>query len=234
MSLSDALRSPCLIDTSLLTNFLYSGNALLLQQLLGQPVQITPVILDPAEIEFIQSTDSTCASEVLRPLFASAEKQGRYKNVRTHIMSFAHAAEDMWVGVELSEAEYGLARTFREKSIWDQCPSPGRKRKKGLGAGEAEVVAVAISRRWTALLDDQAAVDLMRCLAPELPVVRTCALLIEAVNRNLIDCSSAEHLFNKQICQDLLFNCKDSSTGKVLRLRCNPPRCDWEEPSPGE
>ncbi|MBS1992368.1 MAG: hypothetical protein JSS83_17715 [Cyanobacteria bacterium SZAS LIN-3] len=206
----------------------------MLKQLLGQPVQITPVILDPTEIEFIQETNSTCASEVLRPLFASAEKQGRYQNVRTQIMSFARAAEDMWVGVELSEAEYSLASTFREKTIWDQCPSTGRRRKKGLGAGEAEVLAVAISRRWTALLDDQAAVELMHCLAPNLPVVRTCALLTEAVNRNLIDCGSAEILFNKQICEELLFNCKNSATGKVLRLRCNPPRCVWEDPVQGE
>ena len=228
MDIVDALRQPCLVDTSLLTNFLFSGNALLLNQLIGQPMQITPAILDAAEVELIDSDTATCASEVLRPLFASEEKQERYKKTRTHIMSFARSGGTMWTGVDLSAEEYGLALSFRDKVIWDKCPSGSRKRKKGLGAGEAEVIAVAISRKWTVLLDDQAAVDLLRCLAPDLPVLRTCALLVEAVQRKLIDCRSAEILFNDQICNELLFNCKDPGSGKLLRFRCDPPRCQWE------
>ncbi len=228
MEIVDALRRPCLVDTSLLTNFLYSGNALLLNQLIGQPMQITPAILDAAEVNLIDSDTTTCASEVLRPLFASEEKQERYKKTRTHIMSFARAGGTMWTGVDLSKDEYALAFSFREKAIWDKCPLVRKKRKKGLGAGEAEVLAVAISRKWTVLLDDQAAVDLLRCLAPDLPVLRTCALLVEAVQRKLIDCVSAENLFNDQICGELLFNCKDPESGKFLRFRCDPPRGQWE------
>lgn len=228
MDIIDALRQPCLVDTSLLTNFLFSGNALLLNQLLGQPMQITPAILDPAEVELIDSHTEACASEALHPLFASEEKQERYKNIKTHIMSFAKASGTMWNGVDLSPDEYALALSFRDKAIWNKCPSGTRKRKKGLGAGEAEVLAVAISRKWTVLLDDQAAVDLLRCLAPDLPVLRTCALLVESVHRKLIVCKSAEHLFNEQICNELLFNCKDPDSGKFLRFRCDPPRCQWE------
>lgn len=185
-------------------------------------------ILDSAEVDLIDSETTTCASEVLRPLFASEEKQERYKKARTHIMSFARAGGAMWTGVDLSAEEYGLALSFRDKVIWEQCPPGTRKRKKGLGAGEAEVLAVAISRKWTVLLDDQAAVDLLRCLAPALPALRTCALLVEAVQRKLIDCRSAESLFNDQICNELLFNCKDPDSGKSLRFRCDPPRCQWE------
>lgn len=228
MDIVDALRKPCLVDTSLLTNFLYSGNSLLLHQLIGQPMQITPAILDAAEVDLIDSESAACASEVLRPLFASEEKQERYKGTRTHIMSFARAKGTMWNGVELSTEEYALALSFRQKAIWDKCRPGTRKRKKGLGAGEAEVLAVAISRKWTVLLEDQAAVDLLRCLAPALPALRTCALLVEAVQRKLIDCRSAERLFNDQICNELLFNCKDSDSGKFLRFRCDPPRCQWE------
>lgn len=228
MDIVDALRQPCLVDTSLLTNFLYSGNALLLNQLIGQPMQITPAILDIAEVDLIDSETATCASEVLRPLFASEEKQERYKKVRTHIMSFARAGETLWNGVALTKEEYALALSFRDKAIWDKCPAGNRKRKKGLGAGEAEVLAVAISRKWTILLDDQAAVDLLRCLAPDLTVLRTCALLVKAVERKLIDCRSAENLFNEQICGELLFNCKDPESGKYLKFRCDPPRCQWE------
>jgi len=211
-----------------LTNFLYSGNALLLQQLLGQPVRITPAVLDPAEIQFIDSATSGCSSEVLRPLFVSREKQERYANVKVHIMSFARADAKLWTSIELSQSEYTLALSFRDKAIWDTCPSGTRKRKKALGPGEAEVLAVAISRGWTALLDDQAAVDLLRSLAPDHPVLRTCALLVEAVRRHLIDCQIAEHLFNEQICKGLLFHCRDPNTGQLLRLRCDPPRCQWE------
>ncbi len=56
MDIVDALRQPCLVDTSLLTNFLFSGNALLLNQLIGQPMQITPAILDAAEVDLIDPT----------------------------------------------------------------------------------------------------------------------------------------------------------------------------------
>ena len=234
LPLSDALQRPCVIDMSLLTNFLYSGNALLLRQVLSQPPHITPVILDPAEIQFIDSSSSSCSSEVLRPLFAAEDKQERYSNVRTQIMDLARAEGNMWLGVELTEHEYALARTYLDKSIWDKCPTSARRRKKGLGVGEAEVVAVAISRGWTALLDDQAAVDLMRCLAPDVPVVRTCALLVESVGKGLIECPAAEELFNEQICNDLLFHCRDALTGRVLRFRCNPPRCNWEQKQPGD
>lgn len=231
LSLSDALQRPCVIDMSLLTNFLYSGNALLLRQVLSQPPHITPVILDPAEIQFIDSGTNSCSSEVLRPLFAAEDKQERYSNVRAQIMSFARAEGDMWLGAQLTGHEYALARTCLDKSIWDKCPTSARRRRKGLGAGEAEVVAVAISRGWTALLDDQAAVDLIRCLAPDVPVIRTCALIVHAVGQGLIDCPTAEKLFNQQICNDLLFHCRDPVTGRVLRFRCNPPRCDWEDQS---
>jgi predicted nucleic acid-binding protein len=79
-----------------------------------------------------------------------------------------------------------LASEFRSKSIWERirhsCPEltrAGRKRLE-LGAGEAEVVAVAVKRRWTLLLNDQAAVNLVRCLYPEVPILPTCELLYYA------------------------------------------------------
>ncbi|MFN8658899.1 MAG: hypothetical protein U0105_21360 [Candidatus Obscuribacterales bacterium] len=227
MSIAAALLRPCLVDTSLLTNFLYSGHISLLRELVGQPLCITPSILDPSEIPFVSAGSITFTSEVFRPLSATKEKQERYKDILPHISSFARQEGALWTKVDLSSSELALALSFRDRAIWDSCPAGTRKRKRGLGAGEAEVVAVTVSRKWTALLDDQAAVDLLRGLWREAPILRTCALIVHAVISGLIDCKSAERLFNENICKDLLFNCINPDTGNTLRLKCDPPRCEW-------
>jgi hypothetical protein len=221
-------QKPCIADTSLLTNFLYSGMASLLKQLIGNPIHISPVVLDPAEVEYIELPESEPSSEILRPLFVDASRERRYQNVRNHILSFARAHGDLWIGVDLTDDEMVLAQSYRERSVWQGCPAATRRRKKGLGAGESEVLAVAITRGWTPLIDDQAAVDLLTALAPELKALRTCRLLVHSVDRSLIDCPSAERLFNECICGELHFNCRNATTGQYLRFRCNPARCDWE------
>ena len=53
MHISEALTKPCVIDKSLLSNFLYSGNALLLRQLINSSLYITPVVLDPGRFHVV-------------------------------------------------------------------------------------------------------------------------------------------------------------------------------------
>ena len=226
MQISEALAKPCVIDTSLLSNFLYSGNALILSQLLNTRMNITPVVLDPAEISALDLPNSKPTSEVLRPLFSDPEKRERYAPVQVHILNFARAVDDLWAGIVLTDTEVILASSFRERSIWNSCITT--KRKRGLGPGEAEVLAVAITRDWTALIDDQAAVELLKCLSPDTVILRTCGLLVHAVEKNLLNCAAAEDLFNVQICGALMFNSRNSTTGQHIRLRCNPTRCAWE------
>ncbi|GIW31498.1 MAG: hypothetical protein KatS3mg071_1672 [Meiothermus sp.] len=94
--------------------------------------------------------------------------------------------------------------------------------------GEAEAAAIAITRGWTLLADDQAICDLLRCLYPQVPVLRTCALLELAVRAGHISCKKAAHLFN-EVLPTMGFYAR--SRGQVLRLRCRPPRCTWEKAS---
>jgi predicted nucleic acid-binding protein len=80
-------------------------------------------------------------------------------------------------------SELALASSFRDRKIRvkerQECPNvPDRIE---LDAGEAEAAAVAVSRGFRFLVDDKAAVQLVRCLYPDVPVLRTCGLLAHVV-----------------------------------------------------
>jgi hypothetical protein len=49
VSLDELLKRDCIIDTSLLSNFVFTGYAHLLQKLVNGPVLIPPAVLDPSE-----------------------------------------------------------------------------------------------------------------------------------------------------------------------------------------
>ncbi len=218
---------PCLADTSFLSNFVFTGNAVLLQKALRAPVYLTPVVLDPEEplgAEFLLEQPQ---SEILRPLFVARQQQNsKYKNAELPLETFIAGRETLWRSVALTADEERLALSYRNGNIWRSCP--GSKRLTGLDPGEAETIAVAISRQWSLLIDDQAGVELVKALCPQLQIVRTCQFLVRAVEKNLLQCESAEDLFNSQICGQWGFYAKRPGQKKYLRFRCNPPRCEWE------
>jgi hypothetical protein len=80
-------------------------------------------------------------------------------------------------------------------------------------------------------VDDQAAVNLIRCLYPGAPVLRTCSILAHAVRKGYVTCEEAADLFNNRLAQEMGFYAsrKEGGVQQRLRLRCNPPRCIWQQ-----
>ncbi len=90
-----------------------------------------------------------------------------------------------------------------------------------------------MSRGFTFLVDDRAAVQLVRCLYPSVPVLRTCGLLAHAVKKGYLPCDEAADLFNRRLAREMGFYAsrKEDGMREYLQLRCGPPQCVWEQPS---
>ena len=227
---NDPLKNKCVVDTSLLSNLIFTGQAHLLQQLVGGPVYVTPAVMDPAETMLPDLLTNPPRSEFLKPLYElSGENGSRYASAAPFIQSFALSAGLLWEPVEMTVQEIKLAHSFSLKSIWNNTSGiEPRYKKRGLGAGEAETCAVAMSRGWTLLIDDQPAMELMIGLGQNLQHIRTCKLLTLAVERDLITCSDAMDLFNVEIVDRYGFHATRSKGIERLWFRCEPPRCVWE------
>lgn len=227
MSQPIAKRKGFLADTSFLSNFVFTGNAVLLQQVLNSPVYVTPVVLDPSEPRGVNFLEEPPLSEILRPLYmAKKHLNSKYLDAELPLQSFIAGHGALWKSVELSRYEEKMAIAFMKGDIWKKCT--GSKRITGLDPGEAETVAVAISRNWTLLIDDQAGVELARALKPDLPVIRTRQFLVGAVESGQVKCENAEELFNKQIRKKWGFYAKRPGVKEYLHFCCNPPRCVWQ------
>lgn len=226
------LKNNCVVDTSLLSNFVFTGHAHLLRQLIAQPLLLTAAVLDPSEIaSYYRSYKVKPRCELLKPLY-EAERQSSellYDSALPCIQLFAVALGSSWVPIELTEEEVVLARRFSSRSIWDKTKGiEARFKKRGLGPGEAEACAVAVTRGWTLLTDDQPAIELLKGLELPVAVIRTCQLLTHAVERELIACDQAMTLFNSEIVDRYGFNATRLRGAERLWLRCDPPRCVWE------
>lgn len=116
---------------------------------------------------------------------------------------------------ELRVATRLVGKPMRE-AVREACP--GVRFARPLDAGEAEALAIASSRGWTLLVDDQAAVTAARCLYPDVPIVRSCALLVEAIRSGLITCDDARRLYAHDMQRGL-------GVYSPLRIACDPPRC---------
>jgi hypothetical protein len=179
----EALRRRCIADTSLLNNFVHSGSAHLLNRLLEGPVLLSPAVLDPQETLLPGFPRMPPSSEFLKTLhLASVYGQERYRTIAPFVQSFALDSGELWEPVEPTEEELILAIHFRSKEIKEEvrqrCPEIRRSRIR-LGAGEAETAAIAVTRGWTFLTDDQASVDLIGCLFPHMPILRAAVIEIE-------------------------------------------------------
>jgi predicted nucleic acid-binding protein len=188
---------------------------------LGSPPPLDPLLIEPV-------------SEFLRPLYMSQlPGYTHYGRWAPHIRDFALSEGTLWRPAVPLIDELTLAAFFRDRrvriAVRNKCPEI--RGRVELGAGEAEAAAVAVSRGFTFLVDDQAAVNIMRCLYPDVPVLRTCGLLVHAVKRGFIHCDEAAGLFNDRLARGLHFYVSRKTVGikQYLRFRCNPPNCVWEE-----
>jgi predicted nucleic acid-binding protein len=229
-----ALSRDCIADTSLLSNFVITGYAHLLHRLLKGPVFLSPSVLDDQEVvPPLNPLQAEPSSEFLRPLYMSQLPEGDHlKPWAPHIKAFALGRGTVWRPVMPTAGELALAASFRDRRIRamvrQSCPEA--RGRVELNVGEGDSAAVAVSRSFTFLGDDQAAVNLVRCLYPEVPVQRTCGLLVHAARRGYIPCREASELFNHRLAEDLNFYISRKETGGTQRLRlaCDPPACVWE------
>lgn len=230
MPFDEMLKRNCIIDTSLLSNFVFTGYAHLLEKLVNGPVLIAPAVLDPSEITLPINHTVVPRCEFLKPLYEiHGTFREKYKATEPFIESFASSAGKLWQPIELTEAELFLARRMRLREIWKETKDvEPRFTKRGLGAGEAEACAVAVKRNWTLLIDDQPAIELLRGLGHSVPHVRTCKLLKHAVERDHIPCEEAMHLFNREIVDKFGFHATRSKGAERLWFRCKPPGCIWD------
>lgn len=229
----EALSRNCIADTSLLNNFVHSGSAHLLDDLLADPIHLSPTVLDVRETLLAGFPRVPPSSEFLKPLYMSSlPEHQEHKEIAPFIQSFALSAGDLWEPVEPGRKELALAAHLSSKGIRDQvrgaCLEITRPRIE-LDAGEAEAAAIAISHRWTFLTDDQASTELLRCLYPGVPVMRTCPLLVHAAEQGYVSCEEAVDRFNHRIVDELGFWAfrKTGGVRQRLWLRCGPPRCEW-------
>ncbi len=233
-SVERALRGDCIADTSLLSNFVNTGYAHLLNRLLGGPVFLSPSVLDDQEVVHpLDSLDTEPASELLRPLYMSQFPGNEaHEPWALHIRTFALGKGTAWRPAAPTTRELVLASSFRDRKIRTkvrrECPDV--RGKIELDTGEAETAAVAVSRGFSFLVDDRAAVKLVRCLYPDVPVLRTCGLLAHAVKIGHLSCDEAADLFNRRLAREMGFYAsrKEDGVKQHLRLRCGPPRCVWE------
>ena len=233
-SVERALSGDCIADTSLLSNFVNTGYAHLLDRLLGRPVFLSPSVLDDREvIPPLDSLGTEPASEFLRALYMSQFPGNEpYEPWSPHIRAFALGKGTAWQPAALTTSELALASSFRNKRIRAQVRQrcPDVRGRIELDIGEAEAAAVAVSRGFTFLVDDRAAVQLVRCLYPEVTVLRTCGLLAHAVKKGYLLCDEAADLFNRRLAREMGFYAsrKEDEVKRYLQLRCDPPRCVWE------
>lgn len=234
LSIEEALSRRCIADTSLLNNFVHSASAWVLGRLLKEPVCLSPTVLDVEETLPPTFPRGEPASEFLRPLHMSGQPgYSDYRKIAPFIQSFALGAGELWEPVEPGKDELALAARLSSRAIRSEvrrsCPETSRTRLE-LDPGEAEAAALAISRGWTFLTEDQASVDLLGCLYPHVPVQRTCTLLVHAVGRGTLTCQEASELFNRRVVDELGFwaTRRADGTRQRLWLRCDPTRCSWE------
>ena len=230
----EALNRPCIADTSLLNNFVQSGSVYILERILRGPVRLSPTVLDARETRLPEFPRNQPTSEFLKPLYMSrSPEHSAYGEIAPFIQSFALGVGYRWEPVDPDGNELALASRLSNRSIRGEvreaCPDVTRPRIE-LNPGESEAAAIAIARGWTFLTDDQASAILLRCLYPDVPVLRTCSLPVHAVEQDHLSCDDASEIFNRHIVDDLGFWAfrKTGGNQERLWLRCDPPRCVWE------
>jgi len=233
-SVERALSGDCIADTSLLSNFVNTGYAHLLNRLLGGPVLLSPSVLDDREVvPPLDSLSTEPSSEFLRPLYLSQfPRYADYVPWATHMRAFALGKGTTWQPATPTVGELALASSFGDRRIRTdvrrRCPEA--RGRVELDDAEAEAAAVAVSRGFSFLVDDRAAVQLVRCLYPGVPVLRTCGLLAHAVRKGYLPCDEAMDHFNRRLAEEMGFytSRKEDGIMQHLRLRCDPLRCVWE------
>ncbi len=118
-SVERALSGDCIADTSLLSNFVNTGYAHLLDRLLGGSVFLSPSVLDDQEaVPPLDWLDTEPSSEFLRPLYLSQFPGNEaYKPWSPHLKTFALDNGNAWQPTAPITSELALASFFRNRKI---------------------------------------------------------------------------------------------------------------------
>jgi hypothetical protein len=180
---------PSVIDTVVIQYFLLVGRADLLLRLLGTPLRLPRVVFDPDEPK---GTPPLAMSELSRAIdyyerrsrdpsrtdderVAAAQAQRRLALVRE-----SHARGDVEV-VDMTEPE----RTVFA-ALTDSAQVEGFGLSFPLDPGEAACVAIALTRAWTIVTDDDDALTAVRSRHATHPYERIRRLLVRAARSGFI------------------------------------------------
>jgi predicted nucleic acid-binding protein len=185
---------PCVVDNMVLAMFVDAGQAQLLSDLASAGLNITPTILEPEECPPFSNPPT---SEFAKGIYeAQSNRVAGIDDQRIQLRT-AFIQSNSWQPVDLLDEELKLAYYLQSRQARDVARARASGfRYKRIHPGEAECAAVAINRGWELWTDDGGIVGLVRALYPDCQVVRTCALLVRAVQRGLIPCADAAHLYN--------------------------------------
>jgi len=155
-------------DTVILRYFLFVHRADLLLELLGTPLYVPRIVLDPDE----GSPREEAMSEITRSIFVqrrTAADEGRSPRDREEAERKAEGLEGIR-GLHSSGSLQVVDLTTEELATFARLTSSKGARELGLTfrihPGEAACVAVAVSRRWVLATDDQDALKALEHLSP--------------------------------------------------------------------
>lgn len=220
---------PSISDNNLLSNFVDAGAAHLLFRLLGGSIYVAPSVIDPTEKspyigqpysethKFIHDRSLELERLQAEPSFESSNPGERYLTLKTRVTlrsDFVNAQDILWRSVTLTPNIAALALQYRQT----------HKTLKNRLA-DAECLALAKIYGWQLLTDDNGMVEVATTL--NVKTERTCGLLRQATDENLIPCPKAQELFNVLMVDKHGFRAYRNKGAERLWLRCNPARCEW-------
>lgn len=176
--------------------FVDAGYTSLLSALAGGSLFVTPTVLDESEIPPFVLQPS---SEFSRGIFHAMERQSELHYARRvqRRTAFLTSEAPVWQSVQLSMAELRQAHYFTTALARNHAKQANPSaRIRRISQGEAECAAVAATRGWVLLTDDNAIVNLINALFPGHPVERISDMLIRAAHEGLIACQDAADLYN--------------------------------------
>lgn len=212
LSLPLSLQRPVIADNSVLSNFVDAGLAPLLFGIVGEPIYISPSILDPMELPPYSSLPK---AEFAKGLFKAQLKMGEARMARrySHRIEFIKQLGVLWQPAFLNFMT--SRRRFEIEHMSAQ-----------LSPQDAENLAFAELNSCVLLTDDGALASLAGHLGVH--VLRTCGLLKQAVKNGLIGCSAVADLFNRVMVEEMGFYVLRKRRTERLYFRCSPPRCEWD------
>lgn len=175
-----------IVDNMVLAMFVDSGNAALLTALAGGEVHLSPSILDP--LEWPPRSGQAPTSEFIKGMarFASLTDE-RSRTRLGHRERFVRTSSGLWHPLFPTEAELRLAHVLSSREERQRAKARDTTLKVArIDLGEAECAAIAIRRNVPFWSDDSGMVPLLRTLYPQVPVLRTCALVAQAINSRFL------------------------------------------------